>query len=63
MCQICGVGINPTTNFGGRVCSRECNRELRWREVLSISSGAIGPFRGFAKYKLPGQGGESDEGR
>lgn len=51
-CQVCAAAINPTGNYGGRVCGRECNDELRWREALSISQGAIGKHRGFARYKL-----------
>lgn len=53
LCQICASPINPTGNFHGRACSRECMAELRWREALTISDGAIGSYRGFARYKLP----------
>ncbi len=55
-CQICATPINPTTNYGGRVCGMACHVELQWREVLSITQGNIGPFRGFARYKVdPGR--------
>lgn len=51
-CQICRVGINPTANYGGRVCSGECHQELQWRETLCVTQGKIGQFRGFARYQV-----------
>ena len=38
-CQICGARISPIANYGARVCGRECNDELHWREALATSGG------------------------
>ena len=50
-CQICASPINPTANYNGRVCGRECHEELEWRKVLSIHQGKIGKWGGFARYE------------